>query len=350
MVLKHKIQEDFGLFLETLGRSPYTIDNHQRVVSPYIEFLAAGPGVPAAEVSFGSVLPIRLAPDEAVVAYGPPDARAIREFISSQVEVIVDPVARSRKYNRTRQSLHLFHQYLLEAKLLWEDPTIAVRKVPVPRTLAHRRYLTRTEYADLETAARALADGIRNLALIRTMRWTGIRPGELRSLTSARVDLANRVLYVRGKSGERPVPVMDILAEYLAEYMASPYYQEFSRGRSDLPLFPSHRTGDFLSAEALNRVIKKLTLQAGIPIRVIPYTLRHTFATLAYEDGISFGTIVKMLGHERLQNAFFYLHLLDEQLRRISSDNAAEGPLGRAFEKLSLMGIKHQLHLDFSKA
>jgi len=44
---------------------------------------------------------------------------------------------------------------------------------------------------------------------------------------------------------------------------------------------------------------------------VTPHVLRHTFATLALQKGISLAAIQKILGHDRLSTTAIYLNLTD---------------------------------------
>ena len=42
-----------------------------------------------------------------------------------------------------------------------------------------------------------------------------------------------------------------------------------------------------------------------------PHVLRHTFATMALQKGISLATVQKILGHDRLQTTAIYLNFTD---------------------------------------
>lgn len=43
----------------------------------------------------------------------------------------------------------------------------------------------------------------------------------------------------------------------------------------------------------------------------LPHILRHTFATLALQKGISLASVQKALGHDRLETTAIYLNFTD---------------------------------------
>jgi integrase/recombinase XerD len=48
---------------------------------------------------------------------------------------------------------------------------------------------------------------------------------------------------------------------------------------------------------------------------VTPHVLRHTFATLALQKGISLAAVKKALGHDRLSTTEIYLNLTDKHVQ-----------------------------------
>ena len=61
-------------------------------------------------------------------------------------------------------------------------------------------------------------------------------------------------------------------------------------------MFPSPVTGTMYHPDAATRIHHKILKEAGIePIRF--HDLRHTFATLALQNGVDIKTLSQMLGH-----------------------------------------------------
>ena len=81
-----------------------------------------------------------------------------------------------------------------------------------------------------------------------------------------------------------PTEAVELLVEEHEKHPDSPY------------MFPSPVTGNMYHPDAIGRVHKKLLKQAGLPdIRF--HDLRHTFATLALQNGVDVKTLSSMLGH-----------------------------------------------------
>ena len=61
---------------------------------------------------------------------------------------------------------------------------------------------------------------------------------------------------------------LDLLTEYW-----------FAKGRPCGILFPNQWTGSYLTPNALEQVMRRAVSEAGLPAKVTPHSLRHSFAT-----------------------------------------------------------------------
>jgi integrase/recombinase XerD len=61
----------------------------------------------------------------------------------------------------------------------------------------------------------------------------------------------------------------------------------------------------------VQKIVKHIANKACITQTVTPHILRHTFATLALQKGISLAAVQKILGHDRLATTAIYLNLTD---------------------------------------
>lgn len=82
-----------------------------------------------------------------------------------------------------------------------------------------------------------------------------------------------------------PQQAVDLLVAEHEKHPDSPY------------LFPSPRTGGMFSPDSAGRIHKTLLKKAGIDEGVRFHDLRHTFATLALQNGVDVKTVSSMLGH-----------------------------------------------------
>ena len=64
---------------------------------------------------------------------------------------------------------------------------------------------------------------------------------------------------------------------------------------NDTYVFPSPNGGP-ISPDSVNNMLKRVLARAGIP-KVRFHDLRHTFATIALQNGVDIKTVSGMLGH-----------------------------------------------------
>jgi site-specific recombinase XerD len=62
-------------------------------------------------------------------------------------------------------------------------------------------------------------------------------------------------------------------------------------------MFCSPRTNTYWDPDAIGRLHKKILSAAGIDTPVRFHDLRHTFATMAIQNGVDVKTVASMLGH-----------------------------------------------------
>jgi integrase/recombinase XerD len=122
----------------------------------------------------------------------------------------------------------------------------------------------------------------------------------------------------RGKGGRgREVPLSPTLLAALRDY--------YRWMRPQTYLFPGTehgwRTDRPLTSKVVWDAVRFAAHAAGIPRRVSPHTLRHSYATHLLESGADLRTIQVLLGHVDLTQTTVYLHLSQRHLQ------AAPNPL-----------------------
>lgn len=136
-----------------------------------------------------------------------------------------------------------------------------------------------------------------------TLLDTGLRVSELCCLTSKNILWQQRQIRVKGKGGPygkksktRVVPMSARIRPLLEHYYAL---------HSRFPIGPRQ----------VQRLVKIVANRALLTEEVTPHVLRHTFATLSLQKGISLAAVKKVLGHDRLATTEIYLNLTNNHIQ-----------------------------------
>jgi integrase/recombinase XerD len=186
--------------------------------------------------------------------------------------------------------------------------------LPYPRD--HRSLpdiLSRDEVAQRINAASNLL----RRALLMTLYGTGMRRSEVAHLRVKDVDSKRMLIRVnQGKGGKsRDLPLSPALLETLREYW------RWRKPRTYLFTTRSTRLGPHspISDKTVWIACQDARRKAGIPKRVTPHTLRHSWATHLLEAGADLRTIQVLLGHGDLETTAQYLHLSQKHLHAVTN-------------------------------
>lgn len=150
--------------------------------------------------------------------------------------------------------------------------------------------------------------GIRDRALLELGYSTGMRASELCRLPMGAVDLEERIARVRGKGDkERLVPFGRSAAAALARYLAASR-PALTADRASPYLFLNYAGGP-LSRVGFWKLLRAHAERAGLPGRITPHTLRHSFATHLIEGGADLRAVQELLGHSSIATTQIYTKL-----------------------------------------
>ena len=82
-----------------------------------------------------------------------------------------------------------------------------------------------------------------------------------------------------------------------------------TQAAKDAPWVFVSRGGRALTREMLWVLVKKYVRRAGLPAKVSPHTLRHSFATHLLAGGADLRTVQELLGHANISTTQVYAHL-----------------------------------------
>lgn len=220
----------------------------------------------------------------------------------------------ARSQARMIAGMRSFFRYMrLEGKMT-HDPCELIESPRLGRTLPD--VLTVGEIdAMLGCIDASKAEACRNRAIIETLYGSGLRVSELTDLRISRLDLGEEVVIVTGKgSRQRMVPLSPPSVSCIRSWLEDRERLTVKPAGRDI-LFLNRR-GAPLTRVMVFYIIRDLAALAGIPKKVSPHTLRHSFATHLLEGGANLRAIQEMLGHSSISTTELYLHLDRSRLRR----------------------------------
>lgn len=211
---------------------------------------------------------------------------------------------------------------------------LAPEKIELPKI--PERQIETMEYAELERILAAPKGNnlksLRDRAILEVLFSTGLRVSELCSLNRY-FDLARGEITVRGKGNKlRVVFLADRAKKAVKEYLDK-------RDDAEEALFVSmtkvtHLTSSTSSPQAssgqvkpkvigriipraIQRLVDHYSRKAGIPKKVHPHLLRHSFATDLLINGADLRSVQEMLGHANISTTQIYTHLTNKELKEI---------------------------------
>ena len=222
-----------------------------------------------------------------------------------------------------------FFRFLVEEDLVEGNPMAAIRR-PKPgrsqvKNIKGDGYVPRLLEAaatPAETDRKPWPE--RDLAVMATLLLTGLRLGELISLTVGSFDggPGGRVVTVVGKGDKaREVPIDDALDGVIERYLRTraDRFPRHDLQRPDTPLFV-HHDGRAMTRDHVQYVVQKIYRRAGVrasvPKGALVHALRHTFATDALRGGASVLEAQRLLGHASLNTTQRSLEATGDELRQ----------------------------------
>ena len=134
---------------------------------------------------------------------------------------------------------------------------------------------------------------------------SGLRKGELTALLWSDLDIRNRTIsvskqYVKNPNGEltlsRPKTETSVRKVSIPQEAIDLLIAEHDKHPDNPYMFPSPITGEMYYPDSIVNLHKKILKDAGLP-HIRFHDLRHTFATLALQNGVDVKTVSSMLGH-----------------------------------------------------
>ena len=308
--------QEYLNYIETVKlRSALTVKNYYTDIKLFLRFLKVNNGL-ADESDFDNIR-IEDTPEELVKKATLTDLLAFLSYASSERENKAQ--ARARKAVALRQ----FFKYLTVKKMWFEVSPAQNLELPSPKktlpkhlTIEQATELLRTcadfnnwsDYRDYCMITFFLNCGMRLSELV------GINVSDYISTTEGGVEV-HRIKVLGKGSKERIV--------YLNPACVSAYenYLKVRPDAKDKALFISKRLKRISNRRVEQIIDEKLRLSGLSGMGFSVHKLRHTAATLMYQNGVDVRALKEVLGHENLDTTQIYTHVANEQIRNAMNMN-----------------------------
>jgi integrase/recombinase XerC len=218
----------------------------------------------------------------------------------------------SKSLQRLLSAIRSFYRWQMKEGLATNDPAASVRAPKAARKLPVT--------LDADTVTRLLEiDGdsplaIRDKAIMELFYSSGLRLSELAQLQWHQVDFSSGLVTVTGKGNKtRMVP----LGSYAADALLDWRKERGAFAGFEVPqVFVSNR-GAPISPRTIQARIRHWARRQGIPQKVYPHLLRHSFASHLLESSGDLRAVQELLGHADISTTQVYTHLDFQHLARV---------------------------------
>lgn len=313
------LQEYLDYMTTIKMRSELTVKNYYTDIRLFLRFLKQERGQ-SGGAEFDE---IRIAdvPRELLESVTLSDLLAFLSFTSAERDNHAK--ARARKAVALRQ----FFKYLTVKKLWFEVSPAQNLELPSPKK-SLPKHLTIEQATELLRTCSAFEnwEDYRNYCILTFFLNCGMRLSELVGINvsdyTQTVVKDERVTYMKilGKGNKERIV-------YLNPACVSAYegYLQVRPASKDKALFLSRR-GTRISNRRVQQIIEEKLKQCGLSgMGFSVHKLRHTAATLMYQNGVDVRVLKEVLGHENLDTTQIYTHVANEQVRNAIGQNPLAG-------------------------
>jgi site-specific recombinase XerD len=207
--------------------------------------------------------------------------------------------------------MRVFLRFLHRERLIANDLASAVPTVPFWRRKSLPSTIDPQTLDQLVMAAASdrSSTGLRNYAIVLSLRELGLRASDLMSLELDHVDCPTRILRLRQAKGrqELVLPISRKLANAIESYL--------KRGRPACTtawVFVRHRApiGRQFTSAGVRNVLVALSMVAGLPTPIqSTHAFRRALATKMLQSGANLKQIADVLGHRSVNTTARYTHI-----------------------------------------
>jgi integrase/recombinase XerC len=225
-------------------------------------------------------------------------------------------LARRTLHNRVA-GLRAFYLYLKRMQLVSSNPLQGIRLPKLDKPLP--KFLTESQMLDLLGAPEKLQqagqvsafEAIRDRLIMELLYGAGLRVSELCGLNFSAVDWQQGFVRVLGKgSKERICPIGEVALSCLQNFV-----QQCDRSTAYDQAILVTSQGRRIEPRAVQKLLKKYLISAGLPADMTPHKIRHSYATHLLNGGADLRAVQELLGHANLSTTQIYTHVSTTRLK-----------------------------------
>lgn len=221
-----------------------------------------------------------------------------------------------RSIQRLLSAVRTFYEFLLREGRAADNPALGIRAPKSPKKLPS--VLDPDAIAQLLDGAPTDDDpwlAARDRALFELIYSAGLRLAEAVSLDLDDIDLRAGDVIVTGKGRKtRQLPVGSKALAAVADWLS--LRAQSAAGVENRALFID-RKGERIKSRAVQLRLARAGQVKGLPVRLHPHMLRHSFATHLLESSGDLRAVQELLGHADISTTQVYTHLDFQHLAQV---------------------------------
>lgn len=216
--------------------------------------------------------------------------------------------------NRKLSSIRTYYGFLIENKVISDDPTKGIKSPKVERK--ELEYLPLEEVDKLLSAPDESPKGLRDRAILEMMYATGIRVSELIETKLENVNLRMGFVMCSGNHGKaRVVPLGRPARAALETYIYDVRNGLIGDRETDI-LFVNY-SGEPLTRQGIWKILKEYAKKVELSVNITPQTLRNSFAVHMLQNGADLKALQELMGHEDISATEAYLAVTKTRIKDV---------------------------------
>lgn len=311
------------------GRSELTVKNYYSDLRMFFRFYKIKNGRASADPADFTEISIADITDDDILGI---DLMFVQEFL---VYVSRERSNEQKARYRKAVSLRQFFKYLTNQKRLFDVNPLANLELPTPKA-ALPKFLT------LEQALELLAnidtpDRKRDYCIVvfflncgmRLSELVGINMSDIRATKGSDGELTYTLKVLGKGSKERMIYLNDACVNAYLDYLSPDESDPDVRSAAGCRDMSAHTDALFLSRRRtrisnrrVQQIVEECLKSCGLDnMGLSVHKLRHTAATLMYQNGVDVRVLKDVLGHENLNTTQIYTHVSSTQLESAMKRN-----------------------------